>query len=359
MSWRIFLCSLVFAFTDLNYAFANSELKRAELLTILPQTQQTDTRFHLYKELFALQVQSYRANQGDVNSLGAAIRIATTDPNRRQKCIDKFNKEEKEIFTSYDAMLNLAEELATNALIRNTRFHFTVPFDVTAFQPAEPLQLYSLQILELEESLNIPIHGVEFMIREQTAALTGLFLSLKNEITAMVVKGVIKDQAELALESKELNFYWSTIVNLCYELLEQLDNRWTQSNYDRKKILYLVFSFQSTFFPIPSLDVNPIHRFLPFILKHATLELAKNRFDQIYEKFSAWDRNFAWVALHIKVADDLLASDPKKAKTYLEKAKELAYGTLWCYSFSWDRAHWNQRQEEALKMIESRLPLFN
>jgi hypothetical protein len=225
-------------------------------------------------------------------------------------------------------------------------------FDVKAIH-AEPLQLYFLQILELEEDLHFPVHGSAFWVREQAAALTGILILLENEIKAMYIHGVIQNQTELTLKHKELNFYWTTIVNLCHEFLSRLDSRWSQCDYDRMKILNLVLGQRFSFtFPDPGNIPNCIDQFLPFILKHADLELARTRFDQKNHTLAAWDLNFEWVALHIRAAKILPASDREKAKTYLEKAKHLAEDTLWCYSFSFNKANWNAKQEQARQLVE-------
>ena len=335
------------------------QLDQFEIIESLSQIQAPHIRFHLYKELIALQLQSYRAQGGNINALASAIRIATTDVNKRQEFIDGFNEEEKEVFISYDSMLNLANELSINVLSRNSSFHFINKFDVKAIQYTEPFQLYYLQILELEESLNFQVHGSEFMIREQVAALTGILLCLDKEITAMQLKSVIRDTNDLTLEHKELNFYWTTIASLCHELLERLDSRWSQCEYNRLKILNLIFGEQFTFFyPYLEKVKNPIDLFFPYILKHADLQLVRERFNQINDKLEPWDQNFEWVILHIKAADYLLSSDPEKAKAYFEKAKKLTDETLWCYFFSFNQEHWSEKKEQALRIIEQHTPFF-
>jgi hypothetical protein len=89
---------------------ASGELARAELQAHLAQIEQRDAdiRFHLSKDLLALQLQSYRLSGGNVEALAAAVRIATTEAEQRQECLNTLNVEEKEIFASYDTLLNLA-----------------------------------------------------------------------------------------------------------------------------------------------------------------------------------------------------------------------------------------------------------
>ncbi len=330
---------------------ASGELARAELKAQLEQ-RDLDTRFHMYKELLSLQLQSYRQSGRNVEPLASGIRIATTDAEQRQKYLNTFSLEEGEIFASYDALLHLAHELVVDAANSNLSYHLLSPFDAKSIH-AEPLQLYFLQILELEEDLHFPVHGAEFWVREQTSTLTGILILLETEIKAMHIRGVIRNQTDLTLKHKELNFYWTTIVNLCHEFLSRLDSRWSQCNYDRMKILNLVLGQRFSFtFPDPGQTPNYIDQFLPFILKHADLELARTRFDQKNHTLAAWDLNFEWVALHIKAAKFFLSSDQEKAKVYLEKAKCLTEDTLWCYPFSFNRANWNAKQDEARQLME-------
>lgn len=333
---------------------AGGELARAELQAKLAQTEQRDAdiRFYMYKELLTLQLQSYRVSGGDVETLASAVRIATIKGDQRQKYIDAFSVVEKEIFSSYDALFNLAHELVVDAANRNLSFHLLMPFDIKAIH-AESLQLYFLQILELEEDLHFPVHGAAFWVREQAAALMGILMVFEIEIRAMCIRRIIQRQADLTLKHIELKFYWTTFVNLCHEFLSRLDSRWSQCEYDRLKILNLVLGKWASFtFPDRGLVPNSIDQFLPFILKYADLEFARTRFDQINHALAPWDLNFEWVALHVKIAKLLLPSDREKAKAYLEKAKKLTEDTLWCYSFSFNQAHWNAKQEEARQLVD-------
>lgn len=104
-------------------------------------------------------------------------------------------------------------------------------------------------------------------------------------------------------------------------------------------------------FPYPESEPDPIERFLPYILKYSSLDLVRDRFNDMNENADAWDANLNWVKLHLTAARQLSSSDPEKATDYLDKAKALAKDTLWCYSFSCSRAHWNRVSEEAAKLI--------
>lgn len=337
--------------------FAEGEfVQQVELRAKLAQTEErdSDVRFALYKKLLINQLQTDRFSEGDLKSFVSAVRIATTEKDLRQKAIESFKVEGKEIFASYDALISLASELGVDAINRNLSFHFLLPFDAKAIH-AERLQLYFLQILELEEQLSFPVHGTEFWVREQARELTEILLVLENEIKAMQIKKVIRNQDELNLNHKELKFYWTEMVNLCHQFLFDLDSRWSQCTYDRLKILNLVFGKRFSF-TFPYLDQDPslpnlIDQFLPFILKHADLELVRTRFNQINHTLADWDLNFEWVVLHVKAAKLLRQFDQEKAKIYLEKARSLTEETLWCYPFSYHRVHWNAKQEEARRLV--------
>ncbi len=351
----------IFASTEQekSYSLKFDNLNQNELVELLSQTKSPNDRFHLYKKLFAFQLQSYRKQRGDIKALATALRIATTDADKRQDYINKFNKEEKEIFTSYEAMFNLANKQNLNTMNGNSTFHLLFEFDVDAVIYADSFELYYLQILELEKALQFQVFEPEFLIRYQTAALTEILWCLHKEVTAMQIRRLIKNPNDLTLEHKELKFFWLKAVKLCYELLEKLDSQWGECGYNRLKILNLIFGERASFF-FPYLEKveNPIDLFFPYVLKHADLQLVKERFDQINKDLSSWDLNFEWVAFHIKAAKYLLDSDPEKAKTYFEKAKTLIDKTLWCYSFSFNKTNWNEKREQALQLIEEHRHIF-
>jgi hypothetical protein len=365
--FSIFLFNSRFAFTSVNQEatwrsneFKLIQLDKQEILEKLSRTRKTHTRFNLYKQLFALQVLSFCSKGGDKDSLASAIQIATTDRNKREDCINNFSEEEKEIFTSYDALINLANELSTNVLNRNNTFHLVITHDEETIQGAEPFKLYYLQILELEDFLHFYVHNPEFWIRQQTADLTTILLCLDKEISAMQLKKIINDTGDLTLDHKEYRFYWETILHLCREFLNHIDNRWKDSNYDRRKILNLIFGQRFTYlFQYSEAVKNPIDMFFPYILDHADLDLTRNRFDQISMKLDAWDQNYEWIVLHIKAAEYLLQTNSEKATAYYERAKELVNDTLWCYFFSPNQEQWNEKKEQALMVIDQYAPLFD
>jgi hypothetical protein len=326
-------------------------LKRVENIKMeLTQTPYMDKRFYLYKELFSLQLQSYLYNGGSVSDLATFTEIARADATQRKKCVDSLGTEEKELFESYYQLLALAEKLVINAAFKNVTFNLVsdIKYDLVEYG-AENYQLYYTQILELEESLDCPIFGAE-LIPTQVYMLQTIFHLLKNEIHGMLIKRI---RPEIMATCEERNFYWGVGMDLCHELLTSLENRWKDIDYDRRKILNLAFSSTfDFFFPYRKGEQDPIDRFFPFILKYADLEFVKDRFDGVHAESPSWDQNFKWIELHIKAADHLLSSNPEKAKIYFAKAEELVKTTLWCYPFSWNHTHWNQKRDEALKLIE-------
>lgn len=335
--------------------YADEGLTRAELQGRIEQTEprSADARFYLYKDLLSLQIASYLANGGDLASLASTIRLAITDLDERPKCIDTLNIEEKEIFESYKALLTLASNLVFDAANCNRSFYLLQPLDFNTIH-AEPLQLYLLQVLEMEKDLHFPVLGAAFLAKEQTTLLKELLTLLQHEIQAMYIYKMIQNQADLTLKHKELGFYWTTFLSLCHEFLVRLDRHWGDCAYDRLEILNLIFSDQvASIFPYPThtpngIDMDP---FLPFILKHADLELIRTRFDQANHTAAPWDLNFKWVELHLKAAESLVWSDREKAKIYIEKAEKLTQETLWCSLFSFNKTHWNAKQQQAKQLI--------
>jgi hypothetical protein len=261
---------------------------------------------------------------------------------------------------TYELIFKSASELCVNALYRHLSYNFLGCEKIDGkVDYTEGFQLYFLQILELEESLGCQIME-KSLIQQQVFELTNILLYMKNEVAAMHVKKIIKNPEDLnLLSSRERGFYWNDMINHCEIILRKLEEKWVDFEYDRKKILNLVFGPTCCWtFPYYNKEQDPIDKFFPYILKYADLELVKERFSQKNKGNPSWDASFNWVELHIKAADYLLLHNPEKAKAYFEKAKLLTEKTLWSFPFSFYWSSWKEKEDQARRLIEDRKSLF-
>lgn len=307
-----------------------------EIKRELARTTLLDKQFYLYKELFSLQFQGYRDSGGSVDFfIFKAQKAYKIEKDEKEAFVNSFGEKEKELFIIYDQIRELCVlmyEESTKQLASTTHVS----------NVSEPYKPYLLQLLELEGSLDCHILG---------ALLLSVEIMYSKQMMHLMLKDTISDN--------ERKYYWEVYVNEIYELLV-FEAKWYDSTSGASSALAAT-KLKLIFDPNAVKDfsyiedaVDPVEQFFPFVVKYGDIEIMKGRFDEVNQKLPEWERNFQWVELHIKAADQLIPINPEKAQSYLEKAKELTKTTLWCYPFSPNRANWNEKRDEALRQLEMR-----
>ncbi|MCB1117347.1 MAG: hypothetical protein KDK50_02065, partial [Chlamydiia bacterium] len=153
-----------------------------------------------------------------------------------------------------------------------------------------------------------------------------------------------------------MSFYWDVIIPAYHEFLTTVDlknqfDSFSKSDEKKKKdLFYPVFGRLITivFSPRNNRD-DSISKFHPLVVKHGEIDWMKHRF--IQKNLNRWDKAFEWVLLHINGSKLLKNTDPEKSKILLMKASDLVDQTLSSGFCTYNRALWEAREKEALKLI--------
>jgi hypothetical protein len=347
----------LFLFTFLTiHLFSGANHSRIdEIKQTLSDTFHLDKQFYLNKELFTLQMKDYQSMVEDINPFISSAKIALTNKALKDSPLNNFSQEELDLFNSYQELISLAFRINDNAAI----IHLTHPIkdkDEIPYHGMESHRGYFLQILDLERSLNAPILEDTLLLTEiiQIQNILKLFKNVNHLYYMSNQSDSNLSFCKKGHTFKEVEFYWNSIVPIAEEMLYKLETQWTDISNNRLTILRLLFDKNyCLLIPCPDPNLNFIDRVLPYLLKYYDFSYVANRFATIYENHEKWERNFAWIELHVKGYHLLKNTDQEKAQKLLKDAKKLAKTTLTPPLFSSKKKEWESAKAAAWALIDS------
>ncbi len=346
--------SLLICILSLNLFSVSNETRIMEIKEALADTFYIDQQFYLYKELFTIQANEYQSEREDITPFVKSAKIALTNTSLRDSVLAGFSEEELAIFDTYQNLIDLAYNLNYNCC----DVHFTYSYlikDKNTYLGMEEHKGYFLQILDLERNLNCPILQDILLITE-IVQIQDILKVFKIRNTLYFMNNLSKETIYYkdGVEFKEVAFYWNSLVPIAEEMLYKLDNEWSDIQYDKRKVLRLLFDKEyCLLIPCPDRNLNFIDRVLPYVVKYSNLDYVANRFSTVYVNHEEWEKKYAWIELHVKAYNFLKETNLEAAASYLKKAQELAKNTLNTPVFSSKKKEWEKAKAQALKLIES------
>jgi hypothetical protein len=338
-------------------------LRIAEIQEALSETTFLNKQFDLYKELFTLQWEEYRVHQPDISDFVKNAKTAgtfctykksETNAASIEEAFLCFSEEERELFTSYMKLLHLAGDLNHTDLMSNITFSEKndIPF---LYQSTDYHRPYFLEILDLERTINCPILK-DLLLKYEIINMQDMLEYFWQKTTVYYIQGytenhTFKNKGGVFLE---VQFYWNSIVPIAEQLLHKLDNEWKDLEYDKRKVLNLLFAKKHSYLmPCPDPNLNFIDRVLPFVVKNSHLSLITSRFDTIYEHHEAWKKKYDWFKLHVQAYEILKSTDRAAAEKYLKEAEVLCRTSLNTPIFSNKKKEWQAARASALELLSS------